>query len=258
MTNKEEVAPLPVPTTPPRRTMNLFYIIDVSGSMSGEKIEAVNQVMPEVLKLVGEISAENGDNAQIKASCLTFSDKAQWMYDEPVDASEFKWIEQRTYGGTEVGNMCKKLEKELHRGTSLGSETGHMRPAIILMSDGYPTDNWEVGFAELKKNRWFSEAIKVAVGIGNDADDDMLKKFIGGPERYITVHNIDALKKMLVVVSATVSKTGSSSASFADNEAESGNIDVDKVIAEDITCEAEKTEGVGTSENPYAGKDEWD
>lgn len=258
MTNEEEMAmSMPIPTNSPRKTMNLFYIIDVSGSMYGEKIEAVNQVMPEVLKLVGEISDENGDNAQIKASCLMFSDDAQWMYDEPVDASEFKWIDQSTYGGTEVGNMCRVLEKELHRNTSLGSETGHMRPAIIIMSDGYPTDNWKSGYNELKKNKWFSEAIKVAVGIGHDADDNMLKEFIGGPERYITVHNIDALKKMLIVVSTTVSKVGSVSSARPGEQGKPAT-DVETTIAEDIEKKANEVGGVGTSDNPFTGEDEWD
>ena len=42
-----------------RRKMNLFYLVDISGSMCGDKIESVNQVMPEAIKIVSEISADS-------------------------------------------------------------------------------------------------------------------------------------------------------------------------------------------------------
>lgn len=40
----------------PVSELNLFYVIDVSGSMRGNKIQAVNSVMPEVLGIVNKIS----------------------------------------------------------------------------------------------------------------------------------------------------------------------------------------------------------
>ena len=49
----------------PRRTMTLFFVIDTSGSMAGNKIGAVNDAVENVLPMLDEISASNPD-AEIK------------------------------------------------------------------------------------------------------------------------------------------------------------------------------------------------
>jgi len=40
----------------PRRTMTLFFLIDTSGSMSGNKIGAVNDAIVNVLPMLEDIS----------------------------------------------------------------------------------------------------------------------------------------------------------------------------------------------------------
>lgn len=56
----------------PRRTMTLFFVIDTSGSMAGNKIGAVNDAVENVLPMLDEISASNPD-AEIKVAALEFS-----------------------------------------------------------------------------------------------------------------------------------------------------------------------------------------
>ncbi len=62
-----ESKPLPG-TDAVRRVMNLYYIIDTSGSMKGDRIESINQVMPEIVQLVAGISNSNNDTAEIKVT----------------------------------------------------------------------------------------------------------------------------------------------------------------------------------------------
>ena len=50
----------------PRRTMTLFFLIDTSGSMEGNKIGAVNDAVVNVLPMLNDISETNPD-AEIKA-----------------------------------------------------------------------------------------------------------------------------------------------------------------------------------------------
>ena len=96
------------------------------------------------------------------------------------------------------------------------SASGSFAPAIILLSDGGPTDNYEVGLAKLQSNNWFKSAIKIAIAIGDDADKDVLKQFTGNSEAVITVHNIDALKQIIRVVAVTSSQIGSKSSTAGD------------------------------------------
>lgn len=56
----------------PRRTMTLFFLIDTSGSMMGNKIGAVNDAVVNVLPMLDDISKSNPD-AEIKVAALEFS-----------------------------------------------------------------------------------------------------------------------------------------------------------------------------------------
>ena len=81
-------------------------------------------------------------------------------------------------------------------GGFMSSPSGCFAPAVILLSDGGPTDNFEAGLKSLQANSWFKNAIKIAIAIGDDASKDVLKQFTNSLEAVITVHNIEALKKM--------------------------------------------------------------
>lgn len=204
---------------PSMRELNLFYAIDVSGSMRGSKIQAVNDVMPEVMAMVDRISEENKDNAVIKASVLKFNEIAEWMFPEPVYASDMcgNWPALCAGGKTYFGVMCDTLEKALHRDKSvnpmaqLNNLVGHNAPAIILISDGKPLDDdWERHLDMLKKNSWFNEASRIAIAIGNDCDKNVLKTFVGEDDSKIyTVHNIEDLKSAIKIVSSVASIMGS-------------------------------------------------
>lgn len=200
-----------------RRQMNLFYLIDCSGSMRGNKIESINQVMPDIMKMIADIDESNKDNAQIKVACLEFSSGCQWKYPQPVPASDFKWQDIHAGGVTDLGCAFKELKSHMSRNSDLASDTGHYAPAVILLSDGRPTDAWKTALNELKANKWFQAATKVAIAVGEDADKNVLNEFAGEQEELvITVHNLDALKNVIRLVSCTVSKVGSNSTSVGD------------------------------------------
>lgn len=194
----------------PRRTMTLFFLIDTSGSMEGNKIGAVNDAVANVLPMLNEISAENPD-AEIKVAALEFSSSTNWLYSEPKIASEFIWQDVRASGLTSLGAACIELSTKLSRGEFMQAASGSFAPAIILLSDGGPTDDFESGLKRLKDNNWFKAAIKIAIAIGDDADKDVLKQFTGNAEAVFTVHNIDALKQIIRVVAVTSSQIGSKS-----------------------------------------------
>ena len=200
----------------PRRTMTLFFLIDTSGSMEGNKIGAVNDAVVNVLPMLNDISETNPD-AEIKVAALEFSSGVNWLYDEPKLAKDFIWQDGTAGGLTSLGGACAELASKLSRnGGFMQSASGSFAPAIILLSDGGPTDNYEVGLAKLQSNNWFKSAIKIAIAIGDDADKDVLKQFTGNSEAVITVHNIDALKQIIRVVAVTSSQIGSKSSTAGD------------------------------------------
>ena len=151
----------------PRRQMTVFFMIDKSGSMTGSKIGEVNDAIANVLPMLGEISDENPD-AEIKVAALEFATDTRWLYDEPKLANEFIWQDVTAEGMTSLGEACQELGKKLSRnGGFMSSPSGCYAPAIILLSDGGPTDNYEAGIKVLQGNSWFKSAIKIAIAIGD-------------------------------------------------------------------------------------------
>ena len=200
----------------PRRTMTLFFLVDTSGSMDGKKIGAVNESIQEVLPMIRDISATNPD-AEINVAALQFSTGTSWVYDEPKSADEFEWMDVSADGLTCLGEACEELSGKLSKSGFMKSASGSYAPAIILLSDGEPTDDFDSGLSKLEENKWFKHAIKIAIAIGDDADKEKLAQFTGTSEAVFTVHNIDALKKMIRIVVVTSSQVGSQSSASGES-----------------------------------------
>ena len=237
--------------TVPRRTMTLFFVIDTSGSMVGNKIGAVNDAVVNVLPMLEEISTTNPD-AEIKVAALEFSNGCSWLYNEPKLASEFVWQDVQASGLTSLGAACEELNSKLSRSGYMQAASGSYAPAIILLSDGGPTDNFPAGLAKLKANSWFKAAIKVAIAIGEDADISVLEQFTGSNEAVFTVHNIDALKQIIRIVAVTSSQIGSKSSSAGDATKQDQVVEEIKDAIQDING-AEVATSVDSS-----SYDDWD
>ncbi len=193
-----------------RRTMTLFFVVDASGSMDGSKMGTLNAAVEEVIPEIRKISGENAD-AAIKIAVLEFSSGARWITPAPMDAEDFTWSFLDADGLTDFGEACKALNEKLSRKAFMSDAAGSFAPAIFLLSDGEPTDDYKPELEKLKKNNWFRKAIKVAVAIGDDANRDVLGEFTGNKEAVLTVHTPEALAKMIRFVSVTASQIGSKS-----------------------------------------------
>ena len=233
----------------PRRTMTLFFLIDTSGSMMGNKIGAVNDAVVNVLPMLDDISKSNPD-AEIKVAALEFSNGTNWLYEEPKSSSDFVWQDVQASGLTSLGAACTELNSKLSRNGFMQSASGSFAPAIILLSDGGPTDDFQAG---LKSNNWFKAAIKIAIAIGDDADKDVLKDFTGSIEAVFTVHNIDALKQVIRVVAVTSSQIGSKSST-------AGETSKQEQVIKDVTDTVKDIDGAQSEAAPAVANnyDDWD
>ena len=198
-----------------KKSMVLFFIIDCSGSMGGSKIGTVNSVMEE---LIPEIQGIGGADADIKLAVLKFSGGSEWMYSEPVSVDDFEWQPLDAENVTDLGSAFCELSAKLSRNEFMSSPSLSFAPVMILMSDGYPTDNFEKGLAELQTNKWYAAGIKAAVAIGEDADLDILARFTGSSDSVVTAHNGEALAKLIKFVAVTSSQIGSRSVRLAETE----------------------------------------
>lgn len=205
-------------TPSPRKIMTLFYVVDTSGSMTGDKIGSVNSAMEEAITIdLPDISSAN-DDAEIRVAIMQFSSGCSWITPAsgPIGIGDVIWNDLHATGLTDLGAACMELDKKLSRNEFLESQTGAYAPVILLFSDGGPTDNWEKGLDQLKKNNWFKHAIKIAIAIGEDADKAVLAAFTGTPESVIAVNDKHTLKTLIRKVSVRASEFQSHSKQASD------------------------------------------
>ena len=170
------------------RPIHFFWVVDCSGSMYGEKIGIVNNTIQECIPEM-RTAADNNPNAQLLIRALQFSSGASWITTTPVPVEDYGWEDMDANGLTELG---KAFERALP-------------PVIVLLSDGQPTDDYKRSLEKLKKLPWFRKAVKIAISIGQDADDDVLVEFCGNNELVLQANNAAALAKMIKWASTTAS-----------------------------------------------------
>ena len=229
-------------TPSPRKIMTLFYIVDTSGSMSGDKIGSVNSAMEEAITVdLPDISTAN-DDAEIRVAIMQFSSGCSWITPSsgPIGIGDVIWNDLHVNGLTDLGAACVELDKKLSRNEFLESQTGAYAPVILLFSEGGPTDNWEKGLEQLKKNNWFKHAIKIAIAIGEDADKTVLATFTGTPESVIAVNDKHTLKALIRKVSVRASEFQSHSKQTSDVETtpEEDSVNIVNEVKDEISQEA--------------------
>lgn len=242
----------------PRSVMPLFFMVDTSGSMGGAKIAALNTAVREALNEVGDIS-KNCADARIKVNALEFNSDVRWMYPAPVDAEAFQWQDLSTCGCTHFGQATKELNDKLSRkaGGFIESDGARRAPAIILLSDGAPTDSYKNNLKVIKGNQWFNVAVKVAIAVGDDADTEMLAEFTGSPESVITVHDVDQLKKIIRTVSVTSSTIGSTSVAAGDSVIASPQAQVISAISQSVAADPTLAGVDMNGSTANSGTDSW-
>lgn len=241
----------------PRRTMVLFFVVDTSGSMSGDRIGSLNVAVQEVIPYIQEISANNAD-AQIKIAAVEFSSGTEWMYPQPIEVENFQWRDLEAGGLTSLGEVYTELNNKLSASQGFMKEAaGSFAPAIILMSDGEPTDDYKRPLEKLRHNNWFKAAIKVAIAIGDSAaNQGVLAEFTGNSEAVLTVHNKEQLKKIIHFVSVTASQVASSHASVGKDAPETKQEENIEKITEAVNNDPTLA-GVDMGTDVAQGNDSW-
>lgn len=198
-----------------RRVLPIIYVIDSSGSMSGEKIASVNEAMRDSIELLRDISAKNPD-AEVKVGVLRFASGAEWI--KPLTSlDDFFWNDLKAGGVTDLGSALNELNKKLSRSEFLQSDTGFCIPVIMFMSDGEPTDDYTKALKNINEtNKWFKHATKIAIAVGDGADVDVLAKVSGNIEAVVSVNDVETLKMLIKVASVTSSMINSKSRTSSD------------------------------------------
>ena len=197
-----------------RKSLVIFFLIDTSGSMKGTKMGELNTAMEELMPEIRRVGEADTD---VKVAVLTFATHLAWMYPEPISIEEFEWSRLSPSGITNMGAAFEELAIRLSRNSFLSSPSLSFAPVIFLMTDGYPSDDYKRGLKKLNENSWYKHGLKVALGIGKEANDDMLAEFTGTSDTVVHAYSGGQLAQLIKKIAVTSSQIGSKSMTLSDD-----------------------------------------
>lgn len=181
------------------RRLPVYLLLDCSGSMYGEPIEAVKN---GVQVLVSTLRKDPYALETAYLSIITFDSSARQV--APLtELSAFQQPNIQASGCTALGEalalLAQKADQEVTKTTA--DQKGDWKPLVFIMTDGEPTDDLNKGLAEFKKRKW---GMVVACAAGAGANTDTLKKIT---ECVVSLDTADSatIKAFFKWVSASVS-----------------------------------------------------
>lgn len=153
------------------RRLPVYLLLDVSGSMQGDPIEAVRH---GVRALISELRGDPQALETAYLSVITFNSSARQV--TPLtELMLFKEPQLSAGGATALGAALRLLadciKSEVRKSTE--TQKGDWRPLVFILTDGAPTDDWREAAAILKTTK---PANIIACAAGAYADTTVLKE----------------------------------------------------------------------------------
>ena len=180
------------------RRLPVYLLIDTSGSMNGEPIEAVKNGVQVMISSLRQ-NPQAIETAYI--SIITFNTTATQIV-PLTDLASFQIPDLKASGTTALGAalqlVSQKLETEVTKTTT--QQKGDWKPLVYIMTDGVPTDDWKSGLAEFKKHK---TAYTIACAAGSKADTAVLKQITDSVLSLDTA-DMHSISKFFTWVSASI------------------------------------------------------
>jgi len=123
-----------------RKVTPVFFLIDVSGSMSGKKIDIVNNSMEAIMRDLSDMDSADFD---LRFAVLSFETNCVWVTGDKLQPCDGEWDALETGSLTYFNTACRELKEKLsgrHGFFNFATGKTITPPVIILLTDGYAND----------------------------------------------------------------------------------------------------------------------
>ncbi len=160
------------------RPLPVLLLADISGSMASDgKIQSLNHAMRE---MISTFAQEDDLRAEIHVGVVTFGGAQAKQHLAIGPAKQVTWSDLPASGSTPMGSAFRLATQIVEDRALIPSRA--YRPTVVLLSDGQPTDEWKASLDTLLKSERGGKAFRMALAVGADADENVLKAFLNDPE----------------------------------------------------------------------------
>lgn len=187
---------------PEAKKLPVILLLDVSGSMSGAKIDSLYDATVDMIET---FAAAQAKEQIIDVAIITFGNSVELhtRY-TPVKDLQAKGISRfRASGMTPMGTALRMAKDMIDDKQETPSRI--YRPAVILVSDGAPNDDWKGPMDRFIADGRSAKCQRFAVAIGNDADKSVLERFTQDSSMVFFAEDAKDISEQFKIISMTVS-----------------------------------------------------
>lgn len=193
---------------PKAKKLPVILLLDVSGSMSGEKINSLYDSVTDMLQAFAEARVRE---KMIDVAIITFGNEVllHTPYTSVDDLRNAGVSRFHADGMTPMGTALKMAKEMIEDKATTPSHI--YRPAVVLVSDGEPNDSWQQPMDAFIRDGRSAKCQRFAVAIGSDANQDILRRFCGGDDTLFYAERASDIVDAFSQISMSVSTRAASS-----------------------------------------------
>lgn len=163
------------------KPLPVVLLLDTSSSMNaGGEQSKILELDSAVRDMIKDFSHEEQLETEIQVSVITFGYNGVQLALPYTNASKVQMKPLEAAGNTPMGTALRMAKDMIEDKETTPSRA--YRPLVILCSDGAPNDDWEGSMDNFIKDGRSSKCDRMAMAIGSDANETVLKRFIEGTE----------------------------------------------------------------------------